>query len=141
MKNRFLLLAWCCLSLLLAGCQERRVYKIGVSQCSSDDWRNKCNEEIYREMIFHPDARVEIRSAEDNNNKQIADIRYFADNGFDIIIVAPNEADAITPIIKEVYGRGIPVVTFDRNIHGDSYTAYQGVDNKACFPRWDTQLF
>ena len=130
MKNRFLLLAWCCLSLLLAGCQERRVYKIGVSQCSSDDWRNKCNEEIYREMIFHPDARVEIRSAEDNNEKQIADIRYFADNGFDIIIVAPNEADAITPIIKEVYGRGIPVVTFDRNIHGDSYTAYQGVDNK-----------
>ena len=104
MKNRFLLLAWCCLSLLLAGCQERRVYKIGVSQCSSDDWRNKCNEEIYREMIFHPDARVEIRSAEDNNEKQIADIRYFADNGFDIIIVAPNEADAITPIIKEVYG-------------------------------------
>ena len=130
MKNRFLLLAWCCLSLLLAGCQERRVYKIGVSQCSSDDWRNKCNEEIYREMIFHPDAEVEIRSAEDNNEKQIADIRYFADNGFDIIIVAPNEADAITPIIKEVYGRGIPVVTFDRNIHGDSYTAYQGVDNK-----------
>ena len=69
MKNRFLLLAWCCLSLLLAGCQERRVYKIGVSQCSSDDWRNKCNEEIYREMIFHPDAEVEIRSAEDNNDR------------------------------------------------------------------------
>lgn len=130
MKNRFLLLAWCCLSLLLAGCQEKRVYRIGVSQCSSDDWRNKCNEEIYREMIFHPDAEVEIRSAEDSNTRQIADIRYFAENGFDIIIVAPNEADAITPIIKEVYERGIPVVTFDRNIHGESYTAYQGVDNR-----------
>ena len=125
-----MLLLLCCLSLALTACQEKRIYKIGVSQCSSDDWRNKCNEEIHREMIFHPDAQVEIRSAEDSNEKQIADIRYFVDNGFDIIVVAPNEADAITPIIKEVYERGIPVVIFDRNINGESYTAYQGVDNQ-----------
>uniref|UniRef100_UPI00272BFD2D hybrid sensor histidine kinase/response regulator transcription factor n=1 Tax=uncultured Muribaculum sp. TaxID=1918613 RepID=UPI00272BFD2D len=49
--------------------------------------------------------------------------------GFDIIITAPNEADAITPVIEEVYDAGIPVIVFDRNINGDSYTAYQGVDN------------
>ena len=115
--------------LALSGCREKHIYKIGVSQCSSDDWRNKCNEEIYREIMFHPEAQVEIRSADDNNEKQIADIRYFVENGFDIIIAAPNEADAITPIIKDVYDSGIPVVVFDRNIHGDSFTAYQGVDN------------
>lgn len=102
---------------------------MGVSQCSSDDWRTKCNDEIRREIIFHPEASVEIRSADDSNEKQIADIRYFMDNHFDIIIAAPNEADAITPIIKEAYGKGIPVIIFDRNIHGDTYTAYQGVDN------------
>lgn len=115
--------------LALSGCREKHIYKIGVSQCSSDDWRNKCNEEIYREIMFHPEAQVEIRSADDNNDKQIADIRYFVENGFDIIIAAPNEADAITPIIKDVYDSGIPVVVFDRNIHGESFTAYQGVDN------------
>jgi hypothetical protein len=87
------------------------------------------NEEIQREIMFHPEATVEIRSADDSNEKQIADIRYFADNGFDIIIAAPNEADAITPVIEEVYDAGIPVIVFDRNINGDSYTAYQGVDN------------
>ena len=79
--------------------------------------------------MFHPEATVEIRSAEDNNERQIADIRYFMDQGFDIIIAAPNEADAITPIIEEAYNKGIPIVIFDRNIHGESYTAYQGVDN------------
>lgn len=110
-------------------CTQEKKYRIGVSQCSADDWRNKMNDEINREIIFHEDTEVEIRSADDNNDKQIADIRYFADNGFDIIVVAPNEADAITPIIKDVYERGIPVIVFDRNIHGDTYTAYQGVDN------------
>lgn len=115
----------------LCGCRHREApaYRIGVSQCSADDWRNKMNDEINRELMFHPKATVEIRSADDSNDKQIADIRYFMDNGFDIIIAAPNEADAITPIIKEAYESGIPVIVFDRNINGDSYTAYMGVDN------------
>ena len=87
------------------------------------------NDEILREIMFHPEAVVEIRSAEDSNDKQIADIKYFTDNHFDIIIAAPNEADAITPVIHDAYSKGIPVVIFDRNINGNSYTAYQGVDN------------
>lgn len=113
----------------LAGCQQKKLYRIGVSQCSSDDWRAKCNAEIQREIMFHPEATVEIRSAEDSNEQQIADIRYFMEQGFDIIIAAPNEADAITPVVQEAYNKGIPIVIFDRNIHGESYTAYQGVDN------------
>lgn len=130
MKRIYLLfLTIISLSALLSSCHEKKTYRIGVSQCSQDDWRTKMNDEINREIMFHPEATVEIRSADDSNEKQISDIRYFKDNGFDIIIAAPNEADAITPIIKEVYDSGIPVIIFDRNINGDSYTAYLGVDN------------
>ncbi|WP_295730451.1 substrate-binding domain-containing protein [uncultured Muribaculum sp.] len=117
------------ISITLAACSEGKVYKIGVSQCSQDDWRSKMNDEINREIMLHEDAVVEIRSADDSNAKQIADIRYFADNGFDIIIVSPNEAEALTPAIKDVYDRGIPVIIFDRNIIGDTYTAHIGVDD------------
>ncbi len=116
--------------LILSGCTESKIYKIGVSQCSQDDWRTKMNDEINREIMFHEDAVVEIRSADDSNTKQIEDIKYFVNNGFDIIIVSPNEAEALTPIIKEVYERGIPVVIFDRNITGDTYTARIGVDDE-----------
>jgi len=115
--------------LTLFACQEEKRYRIGISQCSQDDWRMKMNDEIHREIMLHPEAEVEIRSADDNNEKQIADIRYFVDNGFDIIIAAPNEAEAITPVIRNVYESGIPVIVFDRNINGDTYTANQGVDN------------
>ena len=116
--------------LSVAGCRQERVWRIGVSQCSSDDWRSKMNEEILREALFHDNVRVEIRSADDSNEQQIADIRYFADHRFDIIIASPNEADALTPVISEVYAAGIPVVLFDRSIHGESYTAWQGADNR-----------
>lgn len=88
--NRFLRYLLCAAVLTIAsGCTESKVYKIGVSQCSQDDWRTKMNEEISREIISHDDATVEIRSADDNSERQISDLRYFTDNGFDIIIVSP----------------------------------------------------
>ena len=36
---------------MLPGCGQKKTYRIGVSQCSSDDWRSKMNEEIEREMM------------------------------------------------------------------------------------------
>lgn len=128
---------WGCLfaaMLLTIGCThtDEKKWRIGISQCSNDDWRSEMNEEVCREMMFHDDAEVEIRSADDSNEKQIRDIRYFIDNGFDLIIAAPNEAIPITPVIREAYNKGIPVITFDRDIAGDScYTAHLEVDNTA----------
>lgn len=128
--NRIIILLLMLTSLLFfPSCRKKEPYRIGISQCSQDGWRMKMNDEINREIMFHPEATVEIRSADNSNERQIADIRYFMDNGFDIIIAAPNEADAITPIIKEVYESGTPVIVFDRKINGDTYTAFQGVDN------------
>ncbi len=73
------------LSILLlvvsSGCREQKTYRIGISQCSQDDWRTKMNDEVMRETMLHEDVEVEIRSADDDNATQIADIRYFADNG------------------------------------------------------------
>lgn len=129
--NRFLRYLLCAAVVaVVSGCTESKIYKIGVSQCSQDDWRAKMNEEINREIISHDDAIVEIRSADDSSARQIEDIRYFADNGFDIIIVSPNEAVSLTPVIREVYEKGMPVIIFDRNIDGDSYTARIGVDDE-----------
>ena len=115
---------------MACACSDSHKYKIGVSQCSDDDWRSKMNDEIHREIMLHDDAIVEIRSANDNNQRQIDDIRYFADNDFDIIIVSPNEAVALTPTINKVYADGMPIIIFDRDIIGDSYTANIGVDDQ-----------
>lgn len=114
---------------LLLGCGDEEKYRIGVSQCSSDDWRSKMNEELLLEAMLHNDVEVEIRSAEDDSEKQIKDIKYFVDNGFDMLIIAPNEAEALTPVIRDVYKKGMPVIIFDRNINDTTYTQHIGVDN------------
>lgn len=82
-----------------------------------------------REMLFHDNATIEIVNAGDNNEKQIEDIQSFIDKDFDLIIVAPNEAEALTPIVKKAYDSGIPVIIFDRRVMGEDYTAYIDLDN------------
>ena len=119
----------CLLSLSLTGCRQEEKLRVGVSQCSDDGWRAKMNRELLQELMFHPEVEVEIRSADDDSQKQIEDIRYFVDNHVDILIVAPNEADALTPVIKEVFESGTPVVVFDRDINGEYFTAFQGANN------------
>ena len=117
-------------SCIFLACHKEERFKIGVSQCSGGDWREKMNEEMKRELLFQDAADIEFRCADDSSEKQIADIQYFIDNDFDIILAAPNEADDLTPIIKKAYDSNIPVVIFDRKINGDSYTSYIDLDNK-----------
>ncbi len=109
--------------------QDTPRFRIGVAQCSDDSWRHKMNDELLREAMFYDGVSVEIRSAGDDNRKQVEDVYYFMDEGVDLLIISANEAAPITPIVEEVYRRGIPVITVDRKILSDKYTAYIGADN------------
>lgn len=131
MKRLSLSLSIIFVILLATSCKKETAYRIGVSQCSSDDWRMLMNEQIEREIMFHPEAEVEILSADDSSEKQIKDIRYFIDHHFDLIIAAPNEAEALTPVLAEAYHKGIPVLIVDRSVNGKEYTAFRGADNAA----------
>lgn len=121
-----------CLLAVLTGCQQdTHRFRIGVAQCSDDSWRHKMNDEILREAMFYDDVSVEIRSAADDNQKQAEDIRYFMDKGVDLLIISANQAAPMTPLVEEVYKKGIPVILVDRKILSDKYTAYISADNYA----------
>ncbi len=118
------------LLLVLASCADRdKQFVIGVSQCSDDEWRTQMNKEILREALFYPEARVEIRTAKDDSRRQINDIENFIHEGVDALIISPNEANAITPVIEKAYDSGIPVILVDRKVLSEKYTAYVGADN------------
>lgn len=47
------------------------------------------------------------------------------------IILSPNEAKPLTPIVKRAFEAGVPVIVLDREIEGDTYTTFIGADNRA----------
>lgn len=133
MKRLFLnysLLIFAVVSLLFTACSGSKPrYRIAISQCSNDEWRNQMNHEMAREALFYDGVEIVISTADDDNQKQIAQIDSFIANGFDLLIVAPNEAAPITPVVEKAYDLGIPVIVVDRKILSDKYTAYIGADN------------
>lgn len=124
------------LSLLMvfASCTSNRNEKtmhFGVSQCSGGAWRDKMNDEIRRELLFHPDIDVEFTNAEDDIAKQERDIQHFIDQGVDLLIVSPADSTSLAPIIAKAYDSGIPVIVADRRVVGDKFSAFIGGDNEA----------
>ena len=110
---------------LTTSCTHREArFRIGVSQCSDDEWRHQMNNEMLREALFYDGVEIDIRTVKDDNAEQIKDIRNFIKEGVDLLVVAPNEAAPITPVVEEAFDRGIPVIVFDRKILSDKYTAY-----------------
>lgn len=120
------------ISAFLSACgnDNDETYRIGVSQCSNDDWREKMNQEMMREAMLSHEIELEIRSADDDSRKQRNDIRYFVDRKVDLLIVSPNEAGEVTPAVDEAFDAGIPVIVVDRNVTGDKYTAFISADNR-----------
>ena len=115
--------------LLLTACGDgKKSLVIGVSQCSDDIWRTKLNEELSIAAGIN-DVRLVFSSADDDSQRQMAQIRKFVKDGVDLLIVSPNQSHTITPAVEEAYDASIPVILFDRKIDSPKYTAFIGADN------------
>ena len=119
------------LLLLLTSCSEsKKIYKIGVSQCSAGPWRDKINNEMLAaQHLYDHDVKVSIVCAYDDTKRQIHQIDSMADAGIDLLVVAPNEAEPTGEALARIKARGIPVICFDRTVDEKSYTAFMGGSN------------
>ncbi|MDY6248432.1 MAG: substrate-binding domain-containing protein [Prevotella sp.] len=117
---------------LLVSCsRNEKKYLIGVSQCSSDIWRNKLIAEIETANYSHDDVALSIVSANDDDQRQIAQIDSLISVGVDLLIVSPNQVSTISPAIDRAFQKGIKVILFDRKTDSPNYTAFMGADNYA----------
>ena len=115
---------------LLASCsQDTKKYRIGVSQCSDDIWRDKQNSELKIGVYFHDNVDLCFAAAYDSDERQIQQIDSLVETGIDLLIVAPNQVSTISPAIDRAYDKGIPVIVFERKTNTKKYTAYMGADN------------
>ncbi len=85
--------------------------------------------EMRRELSFHPEIDFILKEANLNSEKQVEQIQELIDQKIDLLIVSPNEAAPITPIVDKVYKEGTPVIVVDRNILSKNYSAFIGANN------------
>jgi len=118
---------------LFAGCsrsKSNRKVKIGFSQCvGSDKWRQSMLDGMKRELSFYPNATLLYKDADNNSEVQVKQIGELLAEGIDILLVSPNEAKPLNPVVEDIYNKGIPVIVIDRKTSSSLYTAYIGADN------------
>ena len=121
------------LMLLFGGCKEAKkksTFTIGFSQCVGNDlWRKMMLAEMKMELSLHPGATFLFADAQNSSKTQIAQVNKMLQQGIDLLIISPNEAQPLTGIVEETYNKGIPVIVIDRKTASSLYTAYVGADN------------
>ncbi len=119
-------------TLLLFACstQQSKQFTIGFSQrTEADTWRKTMLESMNRELSFSPDINFVVKDAGGQSARQVKQIQELIDQRVDLLIVSPNAAQPITPIVEKAYQQGIPVIVVDRRTASDQYTAYVGANN------------
>lgn len=125
-----ILVVACCFFSACNNAQKPQEFVIGFSQCvESDAWRKTMLEEMKRELSFYPNVTLDYRNADGNSETQIRQVNELVGKGVDLLIISPNEALPLTPVVEETFKRGTPVVVVDRKIATPAYTAYVGGDN------------
>ncbi len=128
MRQRFFYLF--VLATLLVSCSGGKVkYRIGISQCSEDIWRDKQNAELRMGAYFHDNVELKFAAAYDSDERQVQQIDSLMNDGIDLLIVAPNQVQTISPAIDRAYDKGIPVIVFERKTSSQKYTAFISADN------------
>lgn len=85
--------------------------------------------EMKRELAFYPEMELIYKQADDNSQKQVQQVRELLKEKIDLLIISPNEAQPLTPVVEEAFNSGIPVIVVDRKIASSLYSNYIGADN------------
>lgn len=107
-----------------------KTFLIGMSQANKGEpWRQAMNDQIAAAAATHPEMKVVFADAAQHNEKQVADVENFMQQGIDLLIISPNEAAPLTDVVAKAYDKGIPVILLDRKVVGEKYTMHIGADN------------
>lgn len=131
-KTRIAYILATLLNVILWGCSPSATYKykIGVSQCVGGPWREKANTEMLSaQHLYDTDVKVSIANANNNTPLQRKQIDSLLNAGVDLLIISPNEYNALSPCVERAYRMGVPVILFERKTSSRHYTAFMGGDN------------
>lgn len=116
---------------VVSGCgQKPEKVLIGFSQCNfAEPWRQAMNQAAIDAAKAIPEIELVISDAQQDDSKQVADVENFLRQKVDLLIISPNTAAPLTPIVKKVRDSGIPIICLDRDLLSPEYDVFIGANN------------
>ena len=116
---------------LAKDCGPNNDYVIGFSQANfKEPYREHVNHELERLVKDYPKFKLVIADGQASVNTQVSQVENFMTQQVDLLMISPFESAPLTPVVSQVYKKGVPVIELDRKTNGDDYTAFVGGDNR-----------
>lgn len=114
-----------------ASAPAKKVFKIAFSQCNSAEPYRTVQNNIFKRDAkkYAGEIELSIHDAQQDNAKQVNQIENIIQQGVDLLIVAPNEAAPLTPVVKKAHDAGIKVICLERDLVEPVYDQFVGADN------------
>lgn len=139
---KFFLLIICLLVLLNTGCQERDStlntqeglsdndgIKIGFSMGTLQEERWQRDRDIFVARAQELGAEVIVLNAYNDNEEQIKQTGYLIEQGIDILVIIPHDAEKSAEMVHMAKKAGIKVISYDRLIKNAGTDLYISFDN------------
>src|SRR5262245_15858979 len=89
---------------LSCGRERSGKYLIGFSQANlGEPWRVAMNAEVAARAKDFADLEIVYADAQQDNAKQVADVENFLRQKIDLLIISPNEAKPLTPVVARAF--------------------------------------
>jgi len=127
-KNKKMLFLILIFLLTLPGCQaesnvskeeENEKIKIGFAMDTLKEERWQKDRDIFVAESEKLGAEVLVLAANGDDQKQIDQAQYLLDEGADILVVVPHDAEIAGKIVGMAHAQNVQVISYDRLVNGD----------------------
>lgn len=110
--------------------EDNEQIKIGLSFDSIVVERWQREMEIFIATATDYGAEVIVQVANEDVNEQIKQINYLVEEKVDVLVILPNDAEALSYTVNQAKKKGIQVIAYDRLIKDSDVDLYLSFDNE-----------
>ncbi|MCX7922958.1 MAG: substrate-binding domain-containing protein [Clostridia bacterium] len=109
--------------------KKRDGVKIGFSMDTLVEERWQRDREIFTARAKELGADVVFQNANNNSEEQVKQVEYLMEEGIDVLVIVPHDADKSREIVEAAKKRGTRVIAYDRLIRNANVDMYISFDN------------
>lgn len=110
--------------------QEEEPLKIGFAMDTLKEERWLKDRELFEQAIESRGLEVEIAAANGDDALQIAQAEEMIQEGIDLLVIVPHNAEATAAIVHKAHGADIKVIAYDRLVKNAEIDLYVSFDNE-----------
>lgn len=107
---------------------DKIVIGFSMDTLAEDRWLR--DRELFREAVESLGAEVKIFASKGDDALQILQAETLINEGIDILVIVPHNAESTAMIVKKAHSAGIKVLSYDRLVRNSEIDLYVSYDNE-----------